>query len=155
MPVSLCRIRTIRNLRHPTTRSRTALPVVSRGFDTAACFAYTDAQGLARGAIDERNSHEGSWWTKMDLRLEQEFPAFAPGHRAAGYLVIENLGNLISDEWGILTQASYPQIRSVVDAEYDAGTNQYVFESFNPLTAESRVSSASTWQVLFGVKYDF
>jgi len=144
-----------RHLLYVPTDASDPLVRFAPGFDTAAFFAYTDAQGLARGAIDERNSHEGSWWTKMDLRLEQEFPAFAPGHRAAGYLVIENLGNFINDEWGILTQASYPQIRNIVDAEYDAGTNQYVFESFNPLTAESRVSSASTWQVLFGVKYDF
>jgi outer membrane receptor for ferrienterochelin and colicin len=144
-----------RHLLYVPTSASDPLVRFEPGFDTAAFFAYADANGLARGAIDERNSHEGSWWTKMDLRVEQEIPAFAPGHRAAGYLVIENLGNLINDEWGILTQASYPQIRSIVDAGYDAGTNQYVFQSFNAQTPESRVSSASTWQVLFGVKYDF
>ena len=144
-----------RHLLYVPTDASDPLVRFAPGFDTAAFFAYADANGLARGAIDQRNSHEGSWWTKMDLRIEQEFPGFAEGHRAAGYLVIENLGNLINDEWGILNQANFPQIRNIVNADYDAVANQYVFQSFNPQAPESRVSTASTWQVLFGVKYDF
>jgi hypothetical protein len=65
------------------------------------------------------------------------------------------VGNLINDEWGILTQASFPQIRSIVDADYNAATNQYIYQDFFPTNAESRVSNASTWQILFGVRYDF
>jgi hypothetical protein len=77
------------------------------------------------------------------------------GHSSAAYMVINNVGNLINDEWGILRQASFPQMRAIVDADYDAATNQYIYESFNALSPESRVSGASTWQVLFGFKYDF
>jgi outer membrane receptor for ferrienterochelin and colicin len=129
--------------------------VYGPNFDTAAFFAYVDANGLPRGEIAGRNAFEGSWWTKFDLRFEQELPGLMEGHSSAAYMVINNVGNLINDEWGILRQASFPQMRAIVDADYDAATNQYIYESFNALSPESRVSGASTWQVLFGFKYDF
>ncbi|MGJ3232098.1 MAG: TonB-dependent receptor [Oceanicaulis sp.] len=124
-------------------------------FDTDAFFAYVDANGLPRGEIAGRNAFEGSWWTKFDLRLEQELPGLLEGHRSSVYMVVENLGNFLNDEWGILRQASFPQARGIVNAGYDAAANQYIYESFSPATPETRVSSASTWQILFGAKYEF
>ena len=144
-----------RHLLYVPTDANDPNVVFGPNFDTNAFFAYVDANGLPRGEIAGRNAFEGSWWTKFDLRFEQELPGLMDGHSSAAYMVINNVGNLINDEWGILRQASFPQMRAIVDADYDAATNQYIYESFNPLTPESRVSNASTWQVLFGFKYDF
>ena len=129
--------------------------VFAPGFDTAAFFAYVDANGLPRGEIAGRNAFEGSWWTKFDLRVEQELPGLMEGHSSAAYVVIRNLGNLLNDEWGVLNQASFPQARDIVDANYDSVNNQYIYQSFFARNPESRVSNASTWQVVFGLRYDF
>ncbi|MEM7768816.1 MAG: TonB-dependent receptor, partial [Pseudomonadota bacterium] len=91
-----------------------------------------------------RNSEEGSWWGKVDLRLEQEFPGILPTHRTAGFIVIDNLTNLINDEWGILREPDFPPNVDV-----------------NPVTgaltqpAESRIGGASLFEVRLGLRYEF
>jgi len=144
-----------RHLLYVPTDANDPNVVFGPNFDTTAFFNYVDANGLARGAIQERNAGEGSWWTKFDLRFEQELPGLLEGHRSSAYMVIENFGNFLNDEWGILRQAGFPQTVDIVDADYDAAANQYVYEEFFDKSPERRVSGASTWQVLFGVKYDF
>lgn len=85
-----------------------------------------------------RNAFESSTWTKVDFRVEQEFPGFRPDDKASAFLVIDNLTNFINDDWGILTEASFP--RTI--AEDDD-------------TPESRVGDASRYEIRFGVKYEF
>lgn len=80
----------------------------------------------------ERNSEESDWWTKVDLRVEQEFPGLRPEDRSSAFVVIDNLTNLISDDWGVLVEPGFP-----------------------PIDAQSRVGDASLWQVRFGVRYEF
>ena len=85
-----------------------------------------------------RNSEESSSWTKVDLRIEQEFPGFAEGHKASAFLVIDNLTNLINDDWGILEEVSFPRLIDIDDT-----------------TPESRVGDASRYEIRFGFQYDF
>ena len=80
----------------------------------------------------ERNQENAGWWGKVDARFEQEFPGVMPGHKAAGYVIIDNLTNLISDEWGILETPDFP-----------------------PLDNVSRDGDASLYSIRFGVRYDF
>ena len=84
---------------------------------------------------DDRNSEDGAWWAKVDMRIEQQFN-LGPG-RAAAFLVIDNLGNLINDDWGILDQVNFPNTVGQGDV------------------AEPRVGDASRYEIRFGVKYDF
>lgn len=86
----------------------------------------------------ERNSEEGSWWTKADLKITQELPGFMEGHRSEAFLVIDNLTNLISSSWGVLEQVNFPNTVSE-DAE----------------RAESRRGDASLYEIRLGFKYDF
>jgi hypothetical protein len=72
----------------------------------------------------------------MDFRAEMGFPGFAEEHQASVFLVIDNLTNLLNDDWGVLYQHNFP--RTVPKG-----------------TPESRIGDASRYQIRFGVKYDF
>ncbi|MEM6556748.1 MAG: TonB-dependent receptor [Pseudomonadota bacterium] len=92
----------------------------------------------------ERNSEEGSWWGKVDLRFEQELPGIRPDDRTSAFVVIDNFTNLLSDEWGILREPDFPPN---VEVNPDTG------ELSQP--AESRIGDASLWEIRFGLRYEF
>lgn len=91
-------------------------------------------ENVLRPGVD-RNDEHGAWWGKVDMRVEQQFD-LGPG-RAAAFLVIDNLSNLINDDWGILEQVNFPGNVGPGDE------------------AEPRVGDASRYEIRFGVKYDF
>ena len=126
--------------------------VVAPGFDVDAFNAYARANGIG-GGFQERNSFEGDWWTKIDLKVEQEFPGFRPGDRSSAFFVIENFTNLLNDEWGILEQPDFPGNVNIVDASVNA--NGFVYESFNGRSTQSREGQPSLWKLRFGVRYEF
>ncbi|MEM7220281.1 MAG: TonB-dependent receptor [Pseudomonadota bacterium] len=82
-----------------------------------------------------RNAESGSWWTKADLRIEQEF-GIGPT-KAAAFIVVDNLTNLINDDWGVLKEVNFPNT---------------VREGQRP---ESRVGDASRYEIRFGVRMSF
>ena len=84
---------------------------------------------------DERNEHEGSWWVKFDFKVEQEFKV-GQG-TAAAFLVIDNLTNLLNDEWGVLRQVNFPNT-------VEAGEQ-----------TEARIGDASRYEVRIGLRYGF
>lgn len=84
-----------------------------------------------------RNDQEGSWWGKVDIKIEQEFPGFAGGHKTSAFLIIDNFTNLLNDEWGILREPGFP-------ATCEFGT-----------VCESRIGDASRYEIRLGVRYDF
>lgn len=123
-------------------------------FDTEAFFAWADFEGLSRGEIMDRNELNSDWWIKFDLRFEQELPGFTPDHGASAFIVIENLGNLLNDDWGVAYETSFPRAQDAVVASInDAG--QYVFEEFLDPNGPTRQTDASSWEVRVGVSYDF
>ena len=94
-----------------------------------------------------------NWFTKVDLRISQEIPGFSPEQKGTFYAVIENVGNLLNDDWGVFYERGFPRTAGIVEASLN-GSNQYVFENFSPPT-QSRVGSASLWSLRFGVNYTF
>lgn len=88
-----------------------------------------------------RNSQDGSWFTKADLRITQEFPGFTSGHRSSAFIVIDNLTNLLNSEWGVMYQANFPY--GVTLADRDAGN------------AQARIGDASLWEIRIGLNYRF
>ena len=82
-----------------------------------------------------RNTEDGSWWTKVDLKIEQEFRV-GPG-TASAFVVVDNLTNLLNDEWGILRKANFPNTVT-------PGSQ-----------AEARVGDASLSEIRIGVRYEF
>lgn len=128
--------------------------VYGPNFDQAAFNAFIAQYGLARGQITERNAQEGQWSNRFDVRLEQEFRGFVPGHVASAFLTVENVGNLINEDWGVLTQAGFPQRVGVVDATIN-GAGQYEYRRFFNRTPESTVGGVSFWNVRMGLRYEF
>ena len=92
----------------------------------------------------ERNDEEGSWWGKVDLKLEQEFPGIRPEDRTSAFIVIDNFTNLLNDEWGILREPGFPPAVRV-----DRETGERLER------AESRDGGASLWEVRLGLRYEF
>ncbi len=85
---------------------------------------------------EQRNGHEGSWWTKLDLRIDVGIPVFREDDRASVFLIVDNLTNLLNDSWGILRQHNFP--RTVTEG-----------------TTEPRIGDASRYEIRFGIKYAF
>ncbi len=96
---------------------------------------------LALGA--ERNGEEGSWWGKVDIKIEQEFPGFAGGHKSSAFIVIDNFTNLLNDDWGILREPGFPAVCTVDTT--GAPT----------MPCEARIGDASRYEIRLGVRYEF
>lgn len=138
------------------------------GFDLTAFNAYLERTGLNQyaGQITPRNAFKSPDVTTFDLHIEQELPAFFPGGaRISAYAVVENLGNLLNDEWGVIQQIGFPFYSTdivaancnVVNCGTAAAPVRGNFYQYNQLAQDTAASfnSQSTWQVKFGVRYKF
>lgn len=122
-------------------------------FATTAFFNWADGVGLARGAQTQRNDFEGGWNNKFDLKLEQEFPTgFGKG---SAFLVVENIGNLLNDEWGVIYETPFPQRVGVVEIDRDAATNRFVFRRLATPNIDDPVDGVSFWTVKVGATWGF
>ncbi|GAA6168100.1 carboxypeptidase regulatory-like domain-containing protein [Sessilibacter corallicola] len=144
-----------RNLLYVPTGVDDANVNFADGFDTEGFFNFVDRVGLDRGEVAGRNSIEGSWWTRFDFRIDQELPGFTPDTRSNVFLIVENIGNLIDDDYGVLYQAPFPQFQQVVDASYDDTTDTYTFNRFINAPGEVRERQGSVWEVRIGFDYSF
>ncbi len=104
-----------------------------------------------RGSIMPRNAISGSWWNKFDIRVEQQFAGFSPNHKGSVYLVMENIGNFIDDDWGVVKEGSSqtPAVTASINTQ-----GQYVY-NFRKPTAENRRLEPSLWEVRLGLSYKF
>jgi len=122
----------------------------------AAFFDYINNSELAqyRGGIADRNGDNSRWSTIVDLRLQQELPAFHPkAGKLTGFLDVENVGNLLNDSWGVIERTRYEYERQVASASIDNG--QYVYDNLRTNNANEELLSKSLWQVQVGIKYEF
>jgi hypothetical protein len=85
---------------------------------------------------EERNGRTGPSWTKVDLKISQDLPGLRADDRAQIFMVIDNLTNLLNDEWGVLRQPSFP---------LTLAQGQPFSTSFD----------ASAYEIRFGASYDF
>lgn len=128
------------------------LVVYGDDFDLAGFNKLIEDEGLTRGGIMDRNSSSADWWVKFDVRVEQELPSFYEGHKASAFLVVQNLGNLLNDDWGVFRQGSFVG-DDVISATIN-DQNQYVYSDYN--ASEQGINrGASLWEVRMGVKYKF
>ncbi len=118
---------------------------------------FLNASGLSdyAGGIAPRNDFESRWYTSVDIRIQQQIPV--PGWRETdrliGFLDIENVGNLLNDEWGFLEQTRFEYFQPVSNVDIVDG--QYVYSGFPERSEERITNAASLWQVQLGVKYVF
>jgi hypothetical protein len=125
-------------------------------FDQAGFFAWAEENGLTRygGQIVPRNSIDGEWWNKFDLRISQELPGFSSDHSALLWINFENIGNMLNDDWGVLKERSFPRRADVVDAELSDDGSQFIFTDYFSQDV-SRVTRASLWRIRMGFTYRF
>ncbi|PKI00965.1 TonB-dependent receptor [Glaciecola sp. 33A] len=97
---------------------------------------FDSGSGAVLPIGSSRNSMESSWWTKVDISVRQDIPAFAEGHSANVYFIVDNFTNMLNDDWGVLYEA--PNIVRIGDT-----------------TPETRQGDASQWELRFGVQYKF
>jgi hypothetical protein len=127
------------------------------GIDEGEFNAFLEKRGLDkyRGQIAPRNAFRSSWLNRFDLRVSQDLPSLVPGHRARFALDIENLGNLIDDNWGRYSQVGFPFLVPAVDVGYDAATGKYLYSNLR-VNHQSRLDVlASVWRMSLGLIYDF
>ena len=126
-------------------------------FDQDAFFATLAATGLNKyaGQIAPRNEFNSDWWTYYNLRIEQEFPAFRETHKLAGWITINNLCNLLNNEWCVLQEAGYPRNQTFVDVALSEDGSQYVYDNLTEPAGQGRVSQPSSWEIVIGLTYQF
>ncbi len=128
--------------------------VYADGFDKAAFDSFIASEGLTRGEIQGRNEHNADWWTTFDLKFTQEIPGFMEEHRGSAFLIVKNIGNMLNDDWGVMSKGNFVGNRMVRATINDEG--QYVYSRFNDGNQEQAIQyKPSLWEVRVGVSYKF
>ncbi len=128
-------------------------------FDTDAFFTWADKQGLKRGKIQKKGALSQDWSTDLDLRFQQEIPFFGKV-KAKLYLDIENVLNLVNDDWGVksyINTQDIPSAVGVVDAVISSDDpSVYDYNAFvNPNSLQTPDSWDSLYRIQFGIRADF
>ena len=115
---------------------------------------FIASNGLERGEITGRNAENSDWFVKFNFKVTQELPGFMDGHKGEAFFVIDNLTNLLNDDWGVLKKGPFvgaSMISTTIDEQ-----GRYVYSGFNENNANTSVQSdASLWQMRVGVRYTF
>lgn len=130
-------------------------PLVSWADGSSAAFydyvAANDCLADNAGSIARRHSCSSDWINIVDLRLMQEVK-LSGDHKLEFIFDIENLGNLLNDDWGRAEGFVQPFNAAVVDVDIQDG--QYIYSNFTqPVPSVARVPSL--WKVQLGVRYKF
>lgn len=113
------------------------------------------------GRVVERNSAFSQWTTSVDMKITQEIPGFAKGHKAAFAFELQNVGNLLNKKWGrvdeIGFQANGGQARSFVNYAGQDAQGRYIYALQNSVqdftTRQAR--GESQWALQLAFKYEF
>jgi len=130
--------------------------------------AFVQRHGLERyrGKIAPRNSHSSPWISILDLRLQQELPIWGR-MRGAVTLDVENLANMIDDDWGRVSQVGFIYVAPVLDVNRistagcpNGAAECYVYQPrvgqtgpTDPIRSLSALPSV--WRVQLGVRFEF
>lgn len=146
------------------------LPYLPSGADDAAfdfesglsyeeIMAFAAEAGVAGAAGDYVGKYSSTqpWLTTVDLAVSQEIPGFVEGHKGKLYFTVDNLANLLNDDWGQSYRMRFPQ---QILFDYDINDQgQYVLqEAFGGTDTRNFDTfdvSESTWRIKVGVKYTF
>ena len=123
----------------------------------------SDALKASRGKIFERNSARAPWNHRLDLRIAQKIPSIS-GQNFELTLDIENLLNLLNDDWGKVEFVNFGADNFLDFRGYDAQGKPKV--TLDPrdsnddgvITQEdsfSFLTTASRWQMQLGIRYSF
>ena len=110
-----------------------------------------------QGQVTPRNGFRNNWVNNFDIRISQELPGFAAGHKSEIWLDIMNVGNLINKDWGqIWYQSPYSDLRAVRFEGVDQATGKYKY-NFNEgqVWTPALTNIESRWSLQLGFRYKF
>ena len=164
--------------------------VYASGFDVDGFNTLITEQGVARGEIMDVNSLSGRWNQRWDFRFQQDLPGIPGADRWVGdnrlklVFDVENVMNLLNDEWGTYSSSVGFGQAQIVSADLvsaadvalngvdgatalrgdaprttclSAGDCVYRFNSFNSFRGDTDNPSASrsVWAARIGIRYEF
>jgi hypothetical protein len=140
------------NLATGTTR------IVNDAAVEQAFFNYINSNDYLRthqGQVAERNAERAPWLSQIDIRISQQLPMMW-NTRPEIYFDIQNFGNLLNKDWGIIQEAAFPynvgvaRFAGVQDGKYVyqfiTAPNQYIRKD---------VRGESRWAAQIGFKVNF
>jgi outer membrane receptor for ferrienterochelin and colicin len=143
----------------PNGASDALISPLSNAAAVTALVNYIDSNDTLsdmKGSISNRNEANDRWWTKFDLRVSQDLPGLRAGDRTQAFLVVENLGNLLNDDWGLLREHGFPGSAELYTISGIDAQGRYIISGFNPnVDSDSVLVNPSLWSIRVGVKYEF
>lgn len=126
---------------------------------------------LPQGGVLDKGVRRNPWVNRFDLQLAQRIPMpFLEGHSALMTMDIANLGNLLNSRWGVvreygdsrtgtqLINAQCASATGVASGTASAACAAYRYSysgSTGNFSTPTVNATASTWSVVFGLKYEF
>ncbi len=117
--------------------------------------ALVESSGLRnyQGQIADKGTDRNPTFTKVDLRVSQQFPFFYG--KFTGFVDMENFLNLINNKWNSFRQRG--DTVSVLDVACNPNPNQcngYLYSNFAVPTLDASARQ-SLWAVRLGIRYEF
>ncbi len=114
----------------------------------------------ARGKLVKRNGSSSPFVNNFDLRLSQELPGLAAGHKGVFILDVLNVGNLLNKRWGRIDEVPFQSAggaaRSFVNYAGLDANGKYVYNvSDLPDLTTRQVKGESQWAVQLTLRYEF
>lgn len=122
------------------------------GFDQAGFQAYVNNNScLTPGTISRRHSCTSSWLNRVDLHIMQEIQ-ISGEHKLELTFDVENIGNMLNNDWGRAESYNQPFNAPVVDVAIVDGVYEYSnFTKPSPTVAKI----PSVWKAQLGLRYRF
>jgi len=127
--------------------------------------ARPDLQTYA-GTYAPENGFRAGWVNTFDLRFTQELPGFFKEHRSELWVDIQNVGNLINEDWGHVLDYGFNANQAVASLvgihqgryvyNYRAGTEfGQATALVVPTDADQQTNGVSQWSLQVGFRYRF
>ncbi|HNP37556.1 MAG TPA: TonB-dependent receptor [Woeseiaceae bacterium] len=126
--------------------------IFASGFNSAEFFAWVADEGLSPG-FTERNQRNADWSTRFDLRISQDIPLFSD-LKGRVYFKVFNLGNLLNDDWGKITDSVF-FTPVFMDADVDQATGRFIYNEFTNVDIERTIINSSLWEARIGIDIRF
>lgn len=137
------------------TGTNDPLVTYAAGMDGQAFDDYIDSKSClseARGTVVGRNTCQNDWVHRWDIRISQEIKVFGD-HSLLLFFDIENIGNLINDDWGRYEEYGFNT--STVASSIVNGGSQYEYSGFNGAPSPAVYKIPSVWKAQLGLRYTF
>src|SRR5690606_27016945 len=120
-------------------------------------------QELARyaGSAAPANGFRADWVNTFDLRFSQELPGFLGSHRSEVWLDVQNIGNLINNDWGhiydygFFANSRVATLQGMYDGRYVYNYRFADTPSVANGDSDGFDQGVSQWSVQLGFRYKF